>query len=185
MADLGQLSELRNDSGQRLPNSIVVGFTNSCQSVLQVQLTVSDGRQAAKITDSIFSGRLRGDQKLLALRPEPNDNMAVQLNKALLGSTGYPTLNAVLGTVAGLGTGGAGLLFTVATTALSESQTSPHVLARDGDEIWRVEEIGKVTKAGRAQPTYVLSYFLIDPYRRNSQSHKGWLLHEARFDLLT
>ena len=115
--------------------------------------------------------------------PEPNDHFSVLLNDALLGSSDYPVLNAVLGTAIGFGTGGASLLFTVATTALSMSQSSSRVLARDGDEIWRVEEIGKVTKGAQVQPTYVLAYFLIDPYRRQSPNHKGWLLHEARFDL--
>jgi hypothetical protein len=61
---------------------------------------------------------------------------------------------------------------------------SQRVLARDGDEIWRVEELGKVTAAGKIQPTYVLAYFLIDPYRKQSPSKKGWLLHEARYPLV-
>jgi hypothetical protein len=62
-------------------------------------------------------------------------------------------------------------------TALSAAKTSARVLARDGDEIWRVEEIGKV----RSQPTYLLAYFLVDPFRSRSMNHKGWLLHEARY----
>ncbi len=33
------------------------------------------------------------------------------------------------------------------------------------------------------QPTYLLAYFLVDPYRGQSASHKGWLLHEARYRL--
>ena len=86
---------------------------------------------------------------------------------------------AVLGTAVGVGTGGASLLFTFATTALSAAKTSSRVLARDGDEIWRVEEIGKV----QSQPTYLLAYFLVDPYRAQSRNHKGWLLHEARYAL--
>lgn len=71
------------------------------------------------------------------------------------------------------------MIFTVATTALSAAHTSPRVLARDGDEIWRVEEIGQTN----GQPTYLLAYFLVDPYRGQSASHKGWLLHEARYRL--
>jgi hypothetical protein len=105
------------------------------------------------------------------------------LNNALLGASDYPVLNAVLGTAVGFGTGGAGYLFTAATTAVSLSQVAAPVLARDGDEIWRVEEIGKVTSGGQPRPTYVLAYFLFDPYRGHSVGLKGWLLHEARFDL--
>lgn len=64
-------------------------------------------------------------------------------------------------------------MFTVATTALSMANTSSRVLARDGDEIWRVEEIGKATVGGRAAPTYLLAYFLVDPFRVESIGHKG------------
>ena len=53
------------------------------------------------------------------------------------------------------------------------------MVARTGDEIWRVEEIGKVVN----QPTYLMAYFLVDPYRRTGVE-KGWLLSEARFDIV-
>jgi hypothetical protein len=29
----------------------------------------------------------------------------------------------------------------------------------------------------------LLAYFLVDPFRRESMGHKGWLLHEARYPL--
>jgi hypothetical protein len=45
-------------------------------------------------------------------------------------------------------------------------------------------KIGKVTSGGKAQPKYVLAYFLIDPCRGHSPHHKGWLLHEDRYDLI-
>jgi hypothetical protein len=127
---------------------------------------------------------MRAETRLKKLGSEPGDYIAGQLNDALLGGSDYPILGAVAGTAVGLGTGGAGFLFTIATTALSISKTTRRVLARDGDEIWRVEEIGKVTSGGKAQPKYVLAYFLIDPCRGHSPHHKGWLLHEDRYDLI-
>jgi hypothetical protein len=76
-------------------------------------------------------------------------------------------------------------VFTVATTALSAAKTTRRVLARDGDEVWRVEEIGKVTRGAEAVPTFLVAYFLVDPTRGHSLGSKGWLLHEARYDLVS
>jgi len=67
----------------------------------------------------------------------------------------------------------------VASTGLSLTQTSQRVLARSGDEIWHVEEIGKVGMIA----TYVSSYILVDPYRWQAPN-KGWLIHESRDELL-
>ncbi len=110
--------------------------------------------------------------------------MTNQLNDALLGGADYPILSAVMGAAVGLGTRGAGFLFTVATTSLSVAKTTRRVLARDGDEVWRVEEIGKLTKGGEARAMYVIAYLLVDPHRSHSMSSKGWLLHEVRYDLI-
>lgn len=66
---------------------------------------------------------------------------------------------------------------------MSVAKTTPRVLARDGDEIWRVEEIGMMKQGASTQPKFVLAYFLVDPNRRQSVS-KGWLVHETRYDLI-
>lgn len=185
MADSGALQELQKESGKRLPVALITGFTRFVQSSLSIELTLHNGRAAAKRSTSAGARQaLRAETKLKVLGAEPGDYMAVQLNDALLGGADYPILGAVAGTAVGFGTGGAGFIFTAATTALSVAKTTRRVLARDGDEIWRVEEIGKVSAGGRAQPTYVLAYFLVDPMRGHSPHHKGWLLHEDRYDLI-
>jgi hypothetical protein len=185
MADIGQLQELQKESGKRLPVALILGFTHFARSALSIEMTVSNGRTAAKRSSAVGVPRaLRAETKLKVLGAEPGDYLATQLNDALLGGADYPILGAVAGTAVGFGTGGAGFIFTAATTALSVAKTTRRVLARDGDQIWRVEEIGKVTSGGRVQPTYVLAYFLVDPLRGHSPHHKGWLVHEDRYDLL-
>ena len=108
------------------------------------------------------------------------DSIIYKLNTELLGGINYPILTAVLGTIAGATAPGAGLLFTVASTALSLAQTSRRILARPGDEVWQVENIGKVKSA----VVHVASYLLVDPYRERGQPRiKGWLFHEERTEL--
>lgn len=96
--------------------------------------------------------------------------------KELAGGKSYPVLNAVLGTVAGAQLV-AGMLFTIGTTALELSKTHHGVPARQGDELWQVEEIGKVVKGAAWDVVHVGSYFLIDPFRTQTVTN-GWLIHE-------
>ncbi len=125
--------------------------------------------------------------KILILPGNMETNLLTNLNTSLLGGESYPVLTATLGTAAGIASFGAGLIFTVAATGLSLSQTSQRVLARPGDEIWQIEEIGKVLDGGAFgsggyKAVHVLSYFLVDPYRRQAP-RKGWLIHEDRNDI--
>lgn len=73
----------------------------------------------------------------------------------------------------------AGLLVTIATTALSVENTIQRVLPRTDDEIWHVEKIGKVDN----KAIYISSYFIVDPYRKLSNS-KDWLIHEERKEVI-
>ena len=72
------------------------------------------------------------------------------------------------------------------STALSLSQTSQRVLARAGDELWQVEEIGKARDknffgSDTMEMVHIGSYFLVDPHRSiGLVRSKGWLIHEER-----
>jgi hypothetical protein len=101
------------------------------------------------------------------------------LNKALSGGESFPILNAVLGTIAGVASAGAGLLFTIGTTAVDVGKTNQNVQARVGDELWQVEVIGKTKNGGSWDVVHVGSYFLVDPFRGQTVT-KGWLIHEER-----
>ena len=172
----GQLSELRVDSGKRLPTPVIVGMTQGTFAALPIRLHTNNS--TAERTSS-NDKRMRSSTCIKKLKEEHDKNLAKMLNDALLGGADYPILSAALDIATAVGTGGAGLMFNVATAALSASRASHRVLARDGDEIWRVEEIGRVGTV----PTFVMAYFIIDPHRKGSASSQGWLIHENRYKL--
>jgi hypothetical protein len=139
------LRELQRDSGRKLPVSVIHGLT-ATRSGLQIQLTLSGGKWVAKSASGGAPTRVKFDQRLKTLESERDGGYTTLLNDALLGASDYPILNAVLGTVVGAGTGGAGLL-------------------------------------SGYRPTYVVAYFLSDPYRDRGSIPKGWLIHEDRYEL--
>jgi hypothetical protein len=96
----------------------------------------------------------------------------------LLGGERYPVLTAAIGIAGGAISGGAGLLFTLSTTGLALVNTAGKVLARAGDEIWHIEEIGK--EGNKA--IYISAFFIVDPYRKQAPD-KGWLIHEEREEI--
>jgi len=193
MADtkiLASLQELQNDSGKRISDSIITRMTRSMTRARYQLIRSRNNPSGAGFLPEPTNGasslsnakNTQSIRKLMTVSPATGeDGFTFSLNTALLGGKSYPILNAVLGTAAGAVSMGAGLLFTVASTALSLAQTSQRVLARSGDELWQVEEIGK--KESRI--IHVGSYFLVDPYRgRGGQSRiKGWLIHEERTEL--
>ena len=118
--------------------------------------------------------------RLLQQLPPGVENIITRLlNDALLGREQYPVSMMIGGIVAGAITEGAGYLFAIASTAMSSAQKARRILARENDEIWQVEEIGKskstLFSGQNWDIVYVGSYFLVDPFRK-----KSWLIHEAR-----
>lgn len=180
---LNQLNELQKYSGKSL-NPVVRGYLQDREKPLSLveMVMVSNGLWKAKPRNGVQS--LTNPKNRQAIRrvktlSAGKEQLINELNTNLLGGVSYPVLTAVLGTAAGIASGGAGLLFTAATTGLSLKNTVQRVLARTGDEIWQVEEIGKSGKTA----VYVSSYFIVDPYRFQTQS-KGWLIDERRIDVL-
>jgi hypothetical protein len=182
---LQRLPDLRPESGRRLPDHIITGMTQSLtQARYQLYLTrgnpsgpgfISVPRQGVSTLLQNLSARRR----LQTIPAGPENGFTQMLNTELLGGDSYPILTAVLGTAAGVASGGAGLLFTIATTAIDSSRTVQRVLARPGDELWQVEEIGKIRSGSSPTVIHVGSYFLVDPYRGQAPA-KGWLIHEER-----
>jgi hypothetical protein len=180
---LASLKELQKDSGRRIPDSVITGMTLSLTKaryeLIRARPNPSGRGVVIEPTNGVATllSNTQSVRKLLALPAGVENNFTYTLNTALLGGTSYPILSAVLGTMVGAASGGAGFLFTVASTALSLSQTSRRVLARAGDELWQVEEIGK----SGSEVVHVGSYFLVDPFRGKGISKtKGWLIHEER-----
>jgi hypothetical protein len=178
---LQRLKPLKAPSGRRLSESIIAGMTQSFTQA-RYQLMHSTRGSGGGIVHVPRAGALdnpKARRKLMTIQTGPETGFTMLLNDGLLGGESYPVLNAVLGTVAGAASAGAGLIFTVMTTALDVSRTTQRVLARSGDELWQVEEIGK-TNDGAV--VHVGSYFLSDPFRQGA-AVKGWLIHEERHTL--
>lgn len=189
---LNQLEELQKQSKKSLNLPIVSAIQNKAHPrTLVVQDIVANGKWVTKpikdATSLLKPENRQSLRKIRTLAPGRDGNLTFSLNTSLLGGQNYPILNAALGTAVGLAGFGAGLLFTIGTTGLSLQQTSQRVLARSGDEIWHVEEIGKSLIGGSYKPVYVSSFFIVDPFR--GQTHlgqsdsKGWLIHEERLEL--
>ena len=122
-------------------------------------------------------------RKIRALGYGDATHLLPLLNKELSGGQNYPVLTAMLGAAAGPISGGGSLLFSAATTGIDLAKPEHRIIARKGDEIWHVEEFGKVTKDGQVLPIYVSSFFIVDPYRAHF-APKGWLIHEERNELV-
>ena len=182
---LNHLQELQKPSNKQLNVKVTSSIQDkSLPHVLTEQVLIANGNWQVKPVSGISSlSQKKYRQSLRKVKTlSGQDHIIYNLNTALLGGTNYPILTAVLGTAAGLASMGAGLLFAAATTGLSVAKTTQRILARPGDEIWHVEEIGKVRSGVSYKVVYVSSFFIVDPYRNQSITN-GWLIHEKREDL--
>lgn len=191
-AIINQLPLLQANSDKQIKQSVIDGFKGHLSYYSGSPLLLVQPKMIASTNwihvprngaNSLSDPKNRvAIRKVMTLTAGQENNFTYSLNTALLGGENYPILTAVLGTVAGIASFGAGLLFTVATTGLSLAQTSQRVLGRAGDEIWQVEEIGKVQDGGKPTAMHVNSYLIVDPFRGQSQQ-KGWLIHEERNEM--
>jgi len=83
-------------------------------------------------------------RRLKVLAGERGDELTTSLNNHLLGHNGYPLANSVASFLMGVVFSPAGTLQSLVTATMSQMQTTPRVLARQGDEMWQVEVVGKV-----------------------------------------
>ncbi|MEO0332535.1 MAG: hypothetical protein AAF223_12770 [Bacteroidota bacterium] len=188
--NVSQLPRLRRHSGQRVASSLIHGF--AAHSGGQTRLISPQFRSGQGIiqvprngASSVLQG-LRSVQKVMTFGSS-NRGFMTRLNQSLKGGESYPALVFTLGLVfVPLGTVGTvgGIIFGASTAAFDGARRSTNVLAREGDEIWHVEEIGRAYEDNwiaddRWVATHISSYFLVDPFRRQ-RPEKGWLLHEMR-----
>lgn len=180
---LNKLQELRKDSGVSLSPVIKNYLQDHSQPRALVEsVLIANAKIAVKPIKGLSSLQHplnRVCKRKIKTLTSININVINQLNIALLGGERYPVLTAVLGSAAGFASTGGSLIFTAATTYISKNNAVQKVLTRLGDEIWQIEEIGKVGN----QPTYISSFFIVDPYR-DQTPNKGWLIHEERADVL-
>jgi hypothetical protein len=153
--------------------------------VKQTQVGNAHWRMTPRADGETFRGLIsqQSIRKVCTLSEVAESALINDINRDLIGATGYPVLTAILGVGAGIVSFGAGLFFTVGTTALSLAHATPRILARDGDEVWQIEEIGRVGSGSKAKVFHVNSIFIVDPHRANAKN-KGWLIHEERSEVV-
>ena len=180
---LSQLPELQRKSNKRLNPIVVSSIQDHAKPRALVEpVLVANGKFAVKPIkggSSLTTLNNRQSKRKVNTLTIGNEHVSSKLNHELLGGESYPVLTAALGIAGGAISGGAGLLFTMATTGLALANTTKRVLARPGDEIWHIEEIGKVGN----KATYVSAFFIVDPFRKQAPN-KGWLIHEEREELI-
>lgn len=188
MRIMASLTELQPYSNRRMSPSIIAGIT--CRTHVKNQM-IRAKKMPGKPFETVLvykvssvTGNIQVTRRLMTMATEDEDNFTHRLNNELLNLPKHPILKLVLGTGAGIlvpPVALAGLVFTGITTALDLSKTSQRILARGGDEIWQVEELGKKNN----KLTHISSFFLYDPYRTKDQNCKikGWLIHEERTEL--
>lgn len=191
---LNLLEELKPESGQRLPQATIHRFHSISNSrgeggkTLVKPELVANGKFVFKLNGShqtfLKTKNHSVRSKLKAFDASEQGGSLEQLNIALQGGKSYPILSMLSGMVVGYASAGMGLLFSVTSTAVSMSKVSNRVLARPGDQIWKIEELGKVRVGSAYKPVHVLSFFIIDPFRDSSRfQNRGWLIHEERCDV--
>ena len=190
---INQLPRLRRESGKRLPTSTIYGFSaHSGGQNRLISPQMGRGRiihVPANGLSNLLRG-LRSVQKVLTFTSS-NRSFMNSLNEDLQGRETFPWLLFGLGLVfIPLGTVGTvtGVVFAAATTAIDGSRQTTQVMARAGDEIWHVEEVGRtfednIISEDRWVATHISSYFLVDPHRRHLRE-KGWLIHEGRREII-
>ena len=177
------LSELQQPTRMRLNPVIMASLRDHTKPRALVEsVLVANGKFAVKPIKgaaSLATQNNRQSTRKVSTFSAGTEHIATKLNKELLGGESYPILTTALGLATGAISGGAGLFFAVATTGLTVANTTNKVLARPGDEIWHLEEIGRVGN----KATYVSAFFIVDPYRKQAPN-KGWLIHEEREELI-
>ncbi len=180
---LSQLQDLQKQSNKRL-NPVIMStiHDHSKPRSLVDPVMIANGKFAVKPVkgaSSLVTANNRQAKEKSGHSHLEQSMLQNKLNNELLGGESYPVLTATLDIATGVVSGGAGLLFTLATTGLTLANTTSRVLARTGDEIWHIEEIGKVGN----KATYVSAFFIVDPFRKQTPG-KGWLLHEEREEII-
>lgn len=180
-----QLVPLQKQSNMRLPDSIITGLTKSLTQaryqLIRSKVNPTGAGFVTVPTNGTASLLSNVQFRRLLWTARENDGFLQMLNKELQGGEGYPILSAVVGEGVGfipvVGTA-VSLLFSAVSAGVDLAKTSHTVIARAGDQVWQIEEIGRVgTKV-----VHVGSYWVVDPFRKQSPE-KGWLIHEQRTEL--
>ncbi len=172
---------LMPDSKIRLLGSTVDGLTKK-GTKRKYKLAIQTYKEFMPIAGLSGPMDIYSCEHLITLPVDAEGNITYALNDDLLNVQDYPLMKLVLGKAVRLVPGIgflASLTFSLACYGLDKFKTIHRVVAREGDQIWQVEEIGKDGK----NIVHVMGLFLVDPYRHQSPPTQGWLIHEERTNL--
>lgn len=171
VSPLTYLKELQPGSGKHLPKNVhhIIKLNKEPMSLVRRELVANGQFNLLPKNDISHPSAQQSVRRSHVFPQVGEDSNLMALNHALLGRDSYPILTATLGVGVGIASFGAGLVFSAATTAVSLNQKSYRILARPGDEIWNVEEIGKVLEGGAYKAVYVSSFFIVDPQRAGAR----------------
>ena len=189
---LSALATMPPPSGKSLPTPIIYGFTSSpaYKGFQLAELRHVTGRniRVDRPNVSLMTSQF-ASQKVMTFTPENaaggQKNFTGMVNDELLGGDDYPVLTGVLSILIGAVSAGAGIAFTVVTTALATQKTVQRILVREGDELWLTELVGKA-REGNDTKVYHASYFwIVDPYRKvGGRDGYAVIVHEDRDELV-
>lgn len=173
------LQPLPAHTGKRVSTSVIYGFVGRGYMLGRLA-RVSGDYVIRPGTVNLCTQYVRG-RRLFRLQ-QRHSGFIRSLNTSLSGGRDYPMLTGILGIATGVVSAGAGIAFSVICTAVSASRQPQNVLAREGDEIWQAEMVGKENNALK----HVMYYWLVDPYRQQAQRTvpAAWIIHEDRKDLV-
>ncbi len=172
------------DSHKRLSTLAVNSVTSCYKDRSKNQLirwTTNEENRLVFMPTSGFSGPMDiySCELILTLPREAEGNITKIINDALLDLDNFPFLKLAIGKIPKVGNL-THLTFSAANIVLKKNKTAHRCFAREGDQIWQVEQIGKVGK----DIVHVMGLFLADPFRSNlSNPGDGWLIHEERTKL--
>lgn len=177
---LRNLPHLPAMSAPTLPTSFHVGL-NTGLSLVDPMRNPTPGifePMFIKVLDPDFNISREGNgcRRRVKAFTRANDSSRASLNNQLAGGEGSPILITALGIGAGLVSGGAGIMFSIMSTAIEMQRVNQPVRARSGDVVDMIEVLGQ-----RDNKVYHwLTFVLADPFRTQAkQSPSEWVIHGA------
>ncbi len=178
------LPELGPSTGRSLPSSTINGFMAREKyrrfALIDVHFVGAGRNLHYRPAPGIDLTKANASKRRLFNFDTAHSRFQQSVNKELGGGRSYPILTGLLSIGAGIVSGGAGIIFTLITSAADAGRQVQPVMARLGDELWQVEQVGKV----KGKVVHVEYFVLWDPYRRQANVPSEWIIHEDRHDVV-
>jgi hypothetical protein len=172
-------------TNKSLATSVVYGITHKEGHKL-VNVARIGGDYVKVPNSGVDLMRTNAAKELRVKCSDANRGFMESLNRSMAGGEDYPLLTGLLSIGAGLFSAGAGILFTIASSAVSAAKSTQPTRARIGDEVWSLEVVTRgPTEGGSSTFLHIQYYLLVDPFRQgNHQIPSEWVIFEERTRLV-